>query len=133
MLEDEKDWYWDWIKHEGNIFTARGNFFLVAESMLLVVVATLASNYVQHITFLIYSCSAGLFITFIWLYVNGKHNHLQGIIVNKLKDIYPPYKEKKEMSRRCPWCIPNHNMMGIILPVGLLILWVVLLITFLNT
>ena len=131
MIENEQDWYWDWIKHEGNIFTARGNFFLVAESMFLVVVATLASIYEKHVTLLVYTCSGGIFITLIWLYVNGKHSHLQGIIVNKLKEIYNPYKDVKKLSKHCPWCIANHTMMGIFLPIGLLVLWVALLTYFL--
>lgn len=33
--------YWDWLKHEDNQFDARANYFLLAQSMMLVAAATL--------------------------------------------------------------------------------------------
>ena len=127
---DDKDWYWDWIKHEGNVFNARGNFFLVAESMLLLAVAALASSSSKSSSLLFFIYMAGSFVTLIWLYVNGKHRKIQAVIVQKLEDADERYKEIKAKSRECPWCIANHTMMGFILPLGLLALWIVLLIWF---
>jgi len=126
----DKDWYWDWIKHEGNVFNARGNFFLVAESMLLLAVTALASSSSKPLSLLLFIYIAGAFVTLIWLYVNGKHRKTQTIIVQKLEDSDGRYKDIKVKSRECPWCIANHTMMGFILPLGLLALWITLLIWF---
>ncbi len=127
---EEKDLCWDWIKHEGNVFNARGNFFLVAESMLLVAVATLTASHEPRAGLLLWTYIAGVFVTLVWLYVNGKHLRTQAIIVLELEGLSKRYKQIKEETRSCPWCIPNHTMMGIILPLGLLAVWVVLLSAF---
>lgn len=102
---DDRDLCWDWIKHEGNVFNARGNFFLVAESMLLLAMATLASDSPKSSVFSLLICAAGIFVTLIWLYVNGKHRNTQAIIVRKLEDVDYHYKRIKNESRECPWCI----------------------------
>jgi hypothetical protein len=129
---EEKEWYWDWIKHEGNIFTNRGNFFLVAESMLLVAVFALAAGSNHQESFLLLSYIGGIFVILIWLYVNCKHKKTQAIIVNKYKELCPQYNKIKSNVKMCPWCIANHTMMGIILPFGFLIIWVTLLSAFRN-
>ena len=116
---DEKEWLWDWIKHEGNVFNARGNLFLVAESMLIVAVATMAASSKKLNSLLVLTYIGGIFVTLVWLYVNGKHRQIQGIIVRKLEEMHCLYKEIKAQCKKCPWCIDNHTMMGIILPFGL--------------
>ncbi len=62
---DEKKWYWDWIKHEGTVFNSRGSFFLVAESMLLVGVATLAASSAKQGALLVLNYIGGLFVTLV--------------------------------------------------------------------
>ena len=38
---EDATFYWDWYKHEENLATSRGNFFLVGQSMLFAAYAAL--------------------------------------------------------------------------------------------
>ena len=70
---DEKEWFWDWIKHEGNVFNARGNLFLVAESMLIVSFSTtLTSELINIIVVRIAIIILGIVFTLSWFYVNRR-------------------------------------------------------------
>jgi len=41
---DDSEYYWDWLKHEDNLFTNRNNLLLVAESMTFAAVATIQAG-----------------------------------------------------------------------------------------
>jgi len=124
MSDDE--FYWDWVKHEGHIFTNRGSFFLIGESMLLAATAALLSGRIDELSsYLLIFFLAGLFITGVWLWVNIVHVCItQWSITKKLEDVEPRWKE---IARRRLKRVPNHMLMGIILPGGLLIVWIILL------
>jgi hypothetical protein len=128
---DDRDFYWDWIKHEGNTFTNRGSFFLVAESMLLVVIATLGVSFSSAKTIPLLTVNlAGIFVTMVWLYVNFRHIFVtMRAIGEKLKSHEARWDEIVKHRRKWP---SNNIIMGIVLPGGLLVLWMTLLWCFVE-
>lgn len=88
---DEKDYYWDWLKHEDNLFTNRNNLLLVAESMTFAAVATIQAGTAGNSAFGVLLATAGLFITLIWVFASLKH----------LVSTDPPLKRKlREIDQR---------------------------------
>ena len=128
--EKEKEIYWDWLKHANNIFVNRGNFFLIAESAFIAIIATrsfIALIYPAWIYFL-----TGLLITLIWLIVNIKHIYgTHKLIQNELKKFedHPWTKTQKKRQKKWPWS--NHLLLGIILPSIFLLFWLFTLLPFL--
>jgi hypothetical protein len=122
------EFYWDWYKHEEDLSTNRGSFFLVGESMLFAAYATLRAAVSPRPSVAISSiCGLGIFGTCIWLLVGILHfivtrRHLIG----KLKAYVPRYSESQEFK----WYyspLRSHNLMGILLPAGILATWITLL------
>ena len=73
-MNNDKEYYWDWLKHEDNLFTNRNNFFLIAEGMLIAAVAGLLDSGLQNSqSSVLLLCLAGLFVSFIWVFANLKH------------------------------------------------------------
>ena len=65
---DDRSFYWDWAKHEENLLTNRGSFFLVGQSMLFAGVATLRSvSEASARPALPVFYGLGIFIALIWL------------------------------------------------------------------
>ena len=99
-----REFYWDWLKHENQILASRGNFFLVAESMLLMAVATLWTDNPMERTRLIFMfgiSATGLIISWIWLQVNVKHIcGTHKAIGQKLKRIEPRWRNTKQLRDR---------------------------------
>ncbi len=123
---DDSIYYWDWLKHEDNLFTNRNNILLVAESMTFAAVATVqaADASTTHSVLLVI---AGLFITLIWLLASWKHLlSTDPPLKKKLREADPRRKEF-DIARNKWWS--NHWLIGFILPLGLLIVWVLWLYT----
>ncbi|MBE9572655.1 MAG: hypothetical protein IMF11_18675 [Proteobacteria bacterium] len=154
-----REFYWDWLKHENQILASRGNFFLVAESMLLVAFATLWDDESMKRLFLLLGISvAGIIMSWIWLQVNVKHVcGTHKAIANKLNIMEPRWRNRKKsratLLRQKPkfrillplnrtfiyvkkdkaaigsYNLPrNHDILGIVMPLVVLILWVYLVI-----
>ena len=119
---DDSDYYWDWLKHEDNLFTNRNSLLLVAESMIFAAIATIQAS-TGNSAYGVLLAAAGLFITLIWVLASLKH----------LVSTDPPLKQKlreNEQRRkdfdhaRNKWW-SNHWLIGFILPSGLLIIWAI--------
>ena len=124
---DDRTFYWEWFKHEENLFTNRGSFFLVAESMLYAGVATLRSVVrASTSSVLLVFYGLGIFITLIWIGVNvGHYRMTRKKIQAKLNELEP---RRSEVSAGESIWLRSHFWMGIILPSGVLISWFLLLI-----
>jgi len=124
-VEQERQFYWDWLKHEENIVTNRSNFFLVAEAMFVAAVATLWSqseNASQLAT--LSTCIAALLITSAWLFVNVKHiEHTGHKIREKLKELDPRVKEIRDY--KGIWNLRAFKLIGYGVTGILLLLWIV--------
>jgi len=121
-MMDDKDFYWDWLKHEDNLFTSRNNFFLVAESMFIVAVATLsssASEVVRASGNLL--CLAGFVITIFWLLASLKHVlPTDPRLKENLKKVEKRRKDFDD-ARKNWWS--NNWLIGVYLPIFLLGIW----------
>ena len=60
---NEEEFFWDWLKHENNILTNRGSFFLIAESAFFAIIATNTSTTSIAPAWLLYT--TGLLITLV--------------------------------------------------------------------
>jgi hypothetical protein len=75
----DAEFYWDWLKHEQNVFNDRSNFFLASNALMLAGVAALvaadkpsdphALQVVSSVTAAL--VAGGQFVTSIWIYVNA--------------------------------------------------------------
>jgi len=121
----DREFYWDWLKHEAEILTSRGNLFLVAESMLVAAHATMAVvSQPQRDVPLWAVCTAGLFVTCIWLLVNLKHVCITiPSIQEALRKVEPRWDKIAQKRRNWP---SNARLLGIVMPLGLLLLWAIL-------
>ncbi len=114
--------YWDWLLHEDDLFSSRVNFFVVAQSMLLIAFAI--NSYENPKLTLILGLTGILFVL-IWLYVSICQVYfLINRIKAKLEEKWPEYRVRKGI-----WLLGEPNMwLGIIFPSVLIIVWVFLMI-----
>lgn len=121
MSDDEK-FYFDWWKHEDQLFTSRGNFFLVANSLLMA--AYSQSSAAGHKGVVL--CLFGVFISALWIAVSWFQRKY---VVVKLREELR--KTENHWGRlqedRCSLTRP-HILMGYVLPGSFAFLWIVMLI-----
>lgn len=126
---EDRDFYWEHLKHEDTLFSNRTSFYLVGESILLAgVVAFLAPLQTsmdqgqQPVRAPLGPfCWAGLVIAIIWLFANLKHlltdnRHIKA----KLQDCHPAWAAIA--SGRRHW--PSVNwVLGLVLPALFFFVW----------
>lgn len=126
MFTKKSDWLWDWLLHEGNLFTSRVNFFLIAESMLFVAFATLAVHIPQEPWLAKILVFAGIFITAIWLIVSvGQIYYIMDPIKTELERLLPEWNKIFKRSKK--W-LRIDDIVGITLPLWILCVWILLFI-----
>jgi hypothetical protein len=126
---DDSEYYWDWLKHEDNLFTDRNNLLLVAKSMTFAAVATIQAGTGKSVHGILLA-AAGLFITLIWLFASLKHLvSTDPPLKRKLREV-DPRRNDFDLARS-KWRF-NHWLIGFILPFGLLIVWVIWLCKIIN-
>lgn len=130
-MKEEEKFVWDWLKHENNILTNRGSFFLIAESVFFAIVATNTSTTSIVPAGLLYT--TGLLITYIWLLVNIKHIYVTHPLITKKLNTFEdhPWIKIKEYRKKV-WPLSNHKLLGIFLPSLFLLLWIILLASYLR-
>jgi len=119
---DDKDFYWDWLKHEDNLFTNRNNFFLVAESMFFVAVAALLSSETEvAIASARFLCWAGVGFSVFWFLASLKHViPTDPRLKEKLWEVEKRRKDFDDLRKKW-WS--NHWLIGVYLPVFLVSIW----------
>lgn len=122
---DDGTFYWDWAKHEENLLTNRGSFFLVGQSMLFAGVATLrASQEASAHSALPVFYFLGIFISIIWILVGLAHYCLTRIpILKKLNENEPRHNSVSPSIGNKLW-LKSNFWMGVIMPIGILAAWV---------
>ena len=103
------------------------SFFLVAESMLFAAVATLRSvTQSSASAALPVFYGLGMLVTVVWLGVNTLHYYrTRKKVQTKLNDTEP---RRSDISSSDPAWLKSHFWMGIIMPFGILIAWLLLAI-----
>lgn len=114
--------YWDWLLHEDNLFSGRINFFVVAQSMLLIAFAINSYN-IPALTIVL--GLTGILFVLVWLYVSiCQICFLINRIKAKLEETWPEYRERKGI-----WLMGEPNIwLGIVFPSVLIVVWIVLMI-----
>jgi hypothetical protein len=100
---DDTEWLWDYLKHFETTYSSRINFFLVAESMLMVSYATVIvnANYVilKFIALLI--SILGILYTYYWFKINKKGIYGGKNLMDRFGNMHTPYKEIRDDIRKC--------------------------------
>jgi len=107
---------WEYYKHIDNLYIGRTNFFLVAESMLLLAFVSVTSEKSIKLSIAL----LGLIYTTCWLYMNIRlDERMRGLTEDYLKKdtIYAKYIECVK-DKRTGTCILSY-----ILPCSTIILW----------
>lgn len=114
--------YWDWLLHEDDLFANRLNFFLIAESMLLIAFAINAYE-LSSLTRVL--GAAGILSASLWCYVSTfQIFSLINPIKDRLRNKSPEYGEVKGI-----WLVGDPNIwLGVIFPLALIGIWIVLII-----
>lgn len=74
MSRPDDEFYWDWYKHEENLATNRGSFFLLGQSMLFAAYAVLRAANSPRPTIAVSLVGAlGIFVVCVWLLVSALH------------------------------------------------------------
>lgn len=114
--------YWEWLLHEDDLFSNRLNFFLIAESMLLIAFA-INSYANSNLTKVL--GAAGILTATLWCYVSAVQIFsLINPIKIRLRRVLPEYKEIKDISLPAD---PNI-WLGVLFPLLLIGIWVFLII-----
>ncbi len=114
--------YWDWLLHEDDLFSNRINFFLIAETMLLI---AFAINAYDNANLTIIVGGAGILFASIWMYVSiFQIFSLINPIKRRLRETFPEYREVKAII----WIGDPNLWLGIVFPAVLLTLWVALVV-----
>jgi hypothetical protein len=133
--QDEARRIWEHGLHEDNGLLQRGNFFLIAESLLLVAFSSLLSSstasgaaHALTVHMLLAArvvASFGLFLTAAWIYVGHRHLKYCRFIGARAVEYFPEYKATRDAWRR--GLVPTMSVITYIIPSLGGILWIVLL------
>lgn len=131
MQAGDDEFYWDWYKHEESLSTNRGSFFLLGQSMLFAGYGALrVSNSRQSTTAISIFCGLGIFAACIWLLLSALHfRFTQTPLIQKL-NMYERRRAEISGVASSGWhsAFRSYNLMGIYLPIGILVSWVLLLL-----
>jgi len=130
---DDSKFYWDWYKHEENLFTNRSNLFLVAESMLFAAVATLRAAPHPTLTAALLA-SLGIYVTVVWLRVSHLHHtRTRKPLREELhkaegrRRAISESKDGKDISEIEIGWHKSYFWIGTIMPWGIFAAWIILL------
>ena len=103
------------------------NVFLISESILLVVVGQMFGKATTGGALQIPLISLGIFLTLLWIYVQGK----QKFVINQLQKIcqkhIPEYNVTKGSQARAIWRFSSTWLLAYLLPLVFGIIWLVFL------
>lgn len=120
---DELERAWAYLEHASDIHSGRANFFLVAESMLVVALFSISSELPKVDIIQLFICILGIVYTIGWFYVNARLTKRMSTLhrfVMKRDPIYEKYLKSTGG-------ISSNIILSYILPLTMLILWVILI------
>jgi len=121
MVDEEFEKAYKFHLHADNIYHQRFNFFLVAESMLVISYVTSLTKELDLSKIGLGICIIGLIFTLIWLYVNARLEfRVVYMIRNHLKNKDDLYKEYIE----CVGGAYSRLFLVYTLPISMSVLWV---------
>ena len=114
--------------YEDSALTERSNYFLIAESMLVVAYTGLissASAATQQSTILVARILAffGFLLTIVWIYVNRRQWYVIQHLRERALELVPEYKVTYETRRK--WRISAIWLMVYLVPALIAVMWIV--------
>jgi hypothetical protein len=115
--------------YEDSALTERSNYFLIAESMLVVAYTGLISSASaaaqQTSTIWVARILAffGLLLTIVWMYVNRRQWYVIQHLQERLLELVPEYKETYETRRK--WRISSIWLMVYLVPALISVMWAI--------
>ena len=114
--------------YEDSALTERSNYFLIAESMLVVAYTGLissASAATQQSTVLVARILAffGFLLTIVWIYVNRRQWYVIQHLRERALELVPEYKITYETRRK--WRVSSIWLMVYLVPALIGVMWVV--------
>jgi hypothetical protein len=116
---------WQYKLHEDSIFYQRLNFFLVAESMILVAFASLFSSSHPQKSAMVTTGILGCVVTFIWGYVGARQRNVVAQIVKEAEAVIPMYAR---IRRERPKWFSSTWLLTYSVPSAMLLTWAVLIV-----
>jgi len=121
---------WEHALHEETVFNATGNFFLIAEAMLLVFYATLIDNLRPWA--LLASTALGLLLTLMWLIINIRQEKDLKTAKQRLEKYCPEYTEYlKDRDRKS--FRSARPVLSVGVPIVIILTWLTLVIEILYS
>ena len=122
--------------HEHNIFIQMGNYFLIAESMLVVAYAALlssgqssASPAIRQTTVLLVArilAFFGFFLTVVWIYVNRRQWRIFRHLQERARELVPEYRVTYETRPRQR--ISATALIAYFVPAPIATMWMIFII-----
>lgn len=115
--------------HEDSALTERSNYFLIAESMLVVaytgLISSVSSTAQQTSTLLIARILAffGFLLTIVWIYVNRRQWYVIQHLRDRALELVPEYKVTVETRRK--WRISSIWLMVYLVPALIGVMWLI--------
>lgn len=126
-IEDEL--FWDRHKHEENVATNRGSFFLVGQAMLFGAYAQLRAGDTSLTRETSLMCYLGIFVGVVWLLVSFLHfRGARQPVHEGLTNATDPLRAVVISAGSSTYRGPrSFGLMQVILPAGIILCWILLL------
>lgn len=126
----EQDRLWEHRQSINGDFNNLSNYFMLAQSFLLVVALSNSGEArASHFAVII----LGFALTLIWLYVQSKQRYLLNHLKKRCSAEFPEYAETRQQRVHLMWQFSNIWIMAVLVPVLFTITWVVIFVGVLIT
>lgn len=134
-LRDQEARLWDHALLQDELFVGRGNFFLVAESLLVVaytgILGLSLSVHGQPLRLRVAALVLAIFgclLTIIWAFVNGRQRQVLLHLHKRARETFPEYRRTIEERKLPGGRISGTFLMAFGVPVLAAIMWLIFVI-----
>jgi len=114
MDERDKDRLWEQRENLNDDFMAFSNYFLVAESILLAVVAQSHAHDLSMTEVVL--IVIGFALTGVWAYVQGKQKYILDQLKARCAEVFIEYAKIRDLRNRTIWRFSNTAIMSYVMP-----------------
>jgi hypothetical protein len=122
-LRDQANRLWQHGLHEDSVLNERQNYFLIAESMLLVGYTTVLSTPQPKVFIARVIASFGMLLTLVWIYVNIRQWYIVKHVRARAVEVLPDYRETYQT--RAKWHISSIWLLVYLVPAIIGVVWVI--------
>lgn len=114
MDERDKDRLWEQRENLNDDFMTFSNYFLVAESILIAVVAQAHSRAPSAPEIAL--TAIGFALTGVWAYVQGKQKYILDQLKARCAEVFVEYDRMRRLRSRALWRFSNTAIMSYVMP-----------------